>query len=101
MNSSLDDRGHSVEKQAMHGSEMGITSVKRSHGLTLSEKKTFIAKRLIPLVLSLLMLGGAVTTYFLIPLPSSREMMGLMAMIQTEIALTSSPRNLRHDKVGK
>lgn len=79
VNSSLDDRVHSVEKQAMDGSEMGITSIKRSHGLTPSEKKTLIAKRLIPLVLSLLVLGGAVAIHFLIPLPSSREMMGLMA----------------------
>ena len=44
VNSSLDDRVHSAEKQAMDGSEMGITS-KRSHGLTLSEKKTLVAKR--------------------------------------------------------
>ena len=42
VNSSLDNRVHS-EKQAM---EMGITSTKRSHGLTPSEKKTLVAKRL-------------------------------------------------------
>ena len=78
VNSSLDNRIHS-EKQAMDGSEMDITSTKRSHGLTPSEKKTLVAKRLIPLVLSLLVLGGAVAIHFLIPLPSSREMMGLMA----------------------
>ena len=79
VNSSLDNRVHSAEKQAMDGSEMGITSIKRSHGLTPSEKKTLIAKRLIPLALSLLVLGGEVAIHFLIPLPSSREMMGLMA----------------------
>ena len=61
MNSSLDNRVHSAEKQAMGGSEMGITSIKRSHGLvTPSEKKTLVAKRLIPLGLSLLVLCGAV-----------------------------------------
>ena len=75
VNSSLDNRVHS-EKQAMDGSEMGITSTKRSHGLTPSEKKTLVAKTLIPLVLSLLVLGGAVAIHFLIPLPSSRGMMG-------------------------
>ena len=79
MNSSLDDRVHSAEKQAMDGSEMGITSIKRSRGLTPSEKKTLVAKRLIPLVLSLLLLGGAVAIHFLFPLPSQREMMRLMA----------------------
>ena len=63
----------------MDGAEMGITSIKRSHGLTSSEKRTLVAKRLIPLGLSLLVLGGAVAIHFLIPLPSSREMMGLMA----------------------
>ena len=61
VNSSLDSRVHSAEKQAMGGSEMGITSIKRSHGLvTPSEKKTLVAKRLIPLGLSLLVLCGAV-----------------------------------------
>ena len=79
VNSSLGDRVHSTEKQAMDGQEMGITSIKRSRGLTPSEKKTLVPKRLIPLVLSLLVLGGAVAIHFLIPLPSSREMMGLMA----------------------
>ena len=79
MNSSLDDRVHSTEKQAMDGSEMGITSIKRSHGLTPSEKKTLVAKRLIPLGLSLLVLGGAVAIHFLIPLQSPREMIGLTA----------------------
>ena len=58
---------------------MGFTSIKRSHVLTPSEKKTLVAKRLIPLVLSLLVLGGAVAIHFLTPLPSSGEMMGLMA----------------------
>ena len=77
VNSSLGDRVHSTEKQAMDGQEMGITSIKRSRGLTPSEKKTLVAKRLIPLGLSLLVLGAAVAIHFLIPLPSSREMMGL------------------------
>ena len=78
VNSSLDNCVHS-EKKAMDGSEIGITSTELSHGLTPSEKKTLVAKRLIPLVLSLLVLDGAVAIHFLIPLPSSRGMMGLMA----------------------
>ena len=73
VNSSLDDRVHSAEKQAMDGSEMGITSIKRSHGLTPSGKKTLVARRLIPLVLSFLVLGGEVAIEFQIPLPSSTE----------------------------
>ena len=77
-NSSLDDGFHSAEKQAVDGSEMVITSIKRSRGLTPLEKKTLIAKRLIPLGLSLLVLGGVVATHFLILLPSSREMIRLM-----------------------
>ena len=68
----------------MGGPEMGITSVKRSHGLTPSEKKTLVAKRLIPLGLSLLVLGGAVAIHFLIPLPSSREMMELMPNVTNQ-----------------
>ena len=68
-NSSLDDRVHSAEKQAVDGSEMVIPSIKRSRGLTPSEKKTG---------LSLLGLGGVVASHFLIPLPSSREMIRLM-----------------------
>ena len=49
VNSSIDNRVHSAEKKAMDGPEMGITStgIKRNHGLTPSEKKTFVAKRLI------------------------------------------------------
>ena len=73
VNSSLDNRVHSAEKQAMDGSEMGITSIKRSHGLTPSGKKTLVARRLIPLVLSFLVLGGEVAIEFQIPLPSSTE----------------------------
>ena len=63
----------------MDGSEMGITSTKRSRRLTPLEKKTLVAKRLIPLILSLLVLGGAVAIHFLIPLLSLRGMMELMA----------------------
>ena len=84
----------------MDSSEMGITSTKRSHGLTPSEKKTLVAKRLIPLVLSLWVLGGAVSIHLLIPLPSSRGMMGLMANDTNRNSLAILHRNLRHDKVG-
>ena len=45
--------------------------IKRSHNLTSSQKRTLIVKRLIPLVISLMILGGAVALRFLIPLPLS------------------------------
>ena len=47
--------------------------IKRSHNLTSSQKRALIVKRLIPLVISLMILGGAVALRFLIPLPSSHE----------------------------
>ena len=47
--------------------------IKRSHNLTSSQKRALIIKRLIPLVISLMILGGAVAVRFLIPLPSSHE----------------------------
>ncbi|XP_068721151.1 multidrug and toxin extrusion protein 2-like isoform X1 [Montipora capricornis] len=48
-------------------------NVKGSLGLTSSEKKSLVLKRLIPLVISLLVLSGAVAIRFLIPLPSSSQ----------------------------
>ena len=48
-------------------------NMKRSHSLTSAQKRALIIKRLIPLVISLLILGGAVAVRFLIPLPSSHE----------------------------
>ena len=47
--------------------------VNHSHRLMSSEKKSLIIKRLIPFVISLFVLGGAVTIRFLIPLPSSHD----------------------------
>lgn len=56
-------------------SESQITAnVKGSHSLTPREKKSLIVKRLIPLLICLVILGGAVALRFLIPLPSSHEM---------------------------
>ena len=41
--------------------------------LTSLEKKSLIRKRLIPLIISLLILGAAVAIHLLVPLPSSRD----------------------------
>ena len=41
--------------------------------LTSSEKKSLIRKRLIPLIISLLILGAAVAIHLLVPLPSSHD----------------------------
>jgi len=38
-----------------------------------SEKKSLIRKRLIPLIISLLILGAAVAVHLLVPVPSSHE----------------------------
>ncbi|XP_078367532.1 multidrug and toxin extrusion protein 2-like [Oculina patagonica] len=45
--------------------------VKDRSRLTSSEKKSLVRKRLIPLIISLLILGAAVAIRFLVPLPSS------------------------------
>ena len=44
-------------------------NMKRSHSLGSAQKRALIVKRLIPLVISLMILGGAVAARFLIPLP--------------------------------
>ena len=44
-------------------------NIKSSHSLTSAQKRALIVKRLIPLVISLMILGGAVAARFLIPLP--------------------------------
>lgn len=51
-----------------------VFDVKDSNRLTSSEKKSLIRKRLIPLIISLLILGAAVAIHVLVPLPSSHEM---------------------------
>jgi len=50
-----------------------VFDVKDSNRLTSSEKKSLIRKRLIPLIISLLILGAAVAIHVLVPLPSSHE----------------------------
>ncbi|KAJ7370334.1 hypothetical protein OS493_032832 [Desmophyllum pertusum] len=57
------------------GNESNTTAcgVKDRSTLTTSQKKSLIAKRLLPLVISLLILGAAVAVRFLVPLPSSHE----------------------------
>jgi len=61
--------GH-LELQQVNESQTAA-NVKDSYVLSLSEKKSLIVKRLFPLTISLLMLGGAVAIRLLIPLPSS------------------------------
>lgn len=63
--------GH-LELQQVNESQT-TTNVKDNYGLSPSEKKSLIVKRLFPLIISLLMLGGAVAIRLLIPLPSSHE----------------------------
>ena len=60
--SERDSREEEVESEA-------TANIKRSHSLTSAQKRALIVKRLIPLVISLLILGGAVAVRFLIPLP--------------------------------
>ena len=48
-------------------------TIERSHNLKSTQKRALIVKRLIPLVISLMILGGAVAVRFLIPLPLSQE----------------------------
>ena len=50
-----------------------VCDVQDSNRLTSSEKKSLITKRLIPLIISLLILGAAVAIRLLVPLPSSHD----------------------------
>ena len=60
--SERDSRQEEIESEA-------TANIKSSHSLTSAQKRALIVKRLIPLVISLLILGGAVAARFLIPLP--------------------------------
>ena len=73
VNTSPECNGH-LELQQLNESETVPDVKDKSYSLTSSEKIALILKRLIPLVISLAMLGGAVAIRFLVPLPSSREM---------------------------
>ena len=64
--SERDSREEEVESEA-------TANIKRSHSLTSAQKRALIVKRLIPLVISLMILGGSVAVRFLIPFPSSHE----------------------------
>ena len=68
VNTSLQFDGHQEEIESE-----ATANIKRSHNLTSSQKRALIIKRLIPLVISLMILGGAVAVRFLISLPSSHE----------------------------
>jgi len=50
-----------------------VYGVKDRNRLTSLEKKSLIRKRLIPLIVSLMILGAAVAIHFLVPLPSSHN----------------------------
>ena len=50
-----------------------VCDVQDSNRLISSEKKSLITKRLIPLIISLLILGAAVAIRLLVPLPSSHD----------------------------
>ena len=65
--------GH-LELQQLNESETVPDVKDKSYSLTSSEKISLILKRLIPLLFSLALLGGAVAIRFLVALPSSREM---------------------------
>ena len=60
--SERDSRQEEIESEA-------TANIKSSHILTSAQKRALIVKRLIPLVISLMILGGAVAVRFLIPLP--------------------------------
>ena len=68
---SRDTSDHNEEQ----GNESNATvcDVKERTRLTSSEKKSLIRKRLIPLIISLFILGAAVAVHILVPLPSSHE----------------------------
>ena len=67
----LSNSGSTSERDS-HEEEIeseATANIKRSHSLTSAQKRALILKRLIPLVISLMILGGAVAVRFLIPLP--------------------------------
>ena len=64
--SERDSRQEEIESEA-------TANIKSSHSLTSAQKRALIVKRLIPLVISLMILGGSVAVRFLIPFPSSHE----------------------------
>ena len=68
VNTSLEFDSHQKEIESE-----ATANMKRSHSLSSAQKRALIVKRLIPLVISLMILGGAVAVRFLIPLPSSHE----------------------------
>ena len=88
--------GH-LELQQLNESETVPNVKDKSYRLTSSEKISLILKRLIPLAISLAMLGGAVAIRYLIPLPSSREMTAVgndtLNLNSTYNFTTKSPMN--------
>ena len=68
VNTSLEFDSHQKEIESE-----ATANMKRSRSLTSAQKRALIVKRLIPLVISLMILSGSVAVRFLIPLPSSHE----------------------------
>ena len=72
MNTSLEFDSHQKEIESE-----ATANMKRIHSLTSAQKRALIIKRLIPLVMSLMILGGSVAVRFLIPMPSSHGILHL------------------------
>ena len=69
----LDECNGELEFEQEESTSETACDVQHRNRLTSSEKKSLIRKRLIPLGISLLILGAAVAVRFLVPLPSSHE----------------------------
>ncbi|XP_078367531.1 multidrug and toxin extrusion protein 2-like [Oculina patagonica] len=69
------DMSNGQHEFTQQGNESKTTTcdVQDRSRLTSSEKKSLMIKRLIPLIISLLILGAAVAIHLLVPLPSSHE----------------------------
>jgi len=68
-----DFNGHHEFKSQGSEPNAAVCDVKHSNRLTFSEKKSLIRKRLIPLIISLLILGAAVAVHLFVPVLSSHE----------------------------
>ena len=83
--------------QQENESNTTVCDVKDRTRLTSSEKKSLIRKRLIPLIISLLILGAAVAIHLLVPLPSSNGTApvgnGTLSLNITSNVTTKSPTN--------
>ena len=86
VNTSLEFDSHQKEIESE-----ATANMKRIHSLTSAQKRALIVKRLIPLVMSLMILGGSVTVRFLIPMPSSH---GISSFGNDTLTSNTTSRNL-------